>query len=148
MPAMKAATLYRLEPAADANGEATSALWRGTRDTGFFIPGRVLEAEYDANGLALLFVSHDIPYEEQLEILLIDPQGGVIDRATLGRSYVSGSFVPGAIAGEDLVSFQFFGDGLWQVRLRQSSGFAWPWSGPAGVRRYRAYRRWFDVNPT
>ena len=144
---MKTSTYYRLEPAADANGEAASALWRDGKDTGIVIPGRVLEAAYDAGGQALLFVTHDIPYEEQLEILLIDPQYEIIDRATLGRTYATGSFVPGAIAGADVVSFQFFGGPPWEVRLRTKSGFSWPWSGAAGVRRYRTYRRWFDVNP-
>lgn len=144
---MAATSHYRLEPAADAGGEAASALWRAARDTGLVIPGRVLEAEYEMEGRALLFVTHDIPYEEQLEILLISPEDGIIDRATLGRTYATGSFVPGAIAGPQLVTFQFFGDGVWQVRLRTKSGFSWPWSGAAGVRRYRTYRRWFDVNP-
>ena len=142
---MRAVSLFSLRPAPDVDAERTSSLWRDGQPTGTVVPGCVLEAQYAIDARALLFVTHDIPYEETLEILLLDVAGDVVDRASLFRAYVTGSFAAGRIIDDASVTFRFFGGPERMVRVLATRELRFPFSEPAGVHRPRGLFRWFRI---
>ena len=109
---------------------------RASGYTGTIVPGVDLEAELEYGGEHLLFLTHDVPYEEQLEILLIDRADKLVDRVWLGGAYTTGNFrdlvaLPGPVA-----EFDFFGGARWRVTIFDRPRLSIPFVGqPAGVHR-------------
>jgi hypothetical protein len=128
---------YALRPLEQGEGEARSMLSRNGVETGLIVPGCVLEAQFACATGALLFITHDIPFEEQLDICLVE--GAVLkDRASLYGAYSTGDFRNVAIAGEDRVTFDFFGGHRWQARVFARPEWRLPGvtsREPAGVHR-------------
>jgi len=143
--AIQAVSRFSVRPAPDVDQERTSSLLRDGQPTGTVVPGCVLEAQYEIGSRALLFVTHDIPYEETLEILLLDAAGGIVDRASLSRSYVTGSFVAGEIIDDTSVTFRFFGGPERTVRVLANRELRLPFSEPPGTHRPRGLFRWFRI---
>jgi hypothetical protein len=110
--------------------------------TGTIVPGVDLEAELEHGGEHLLFLTHDIPYEEQLEILLIDRADKLVDRVWLGGAYTTGNFrdliaLPGPAA-----EFDFFGEVRWRVTIFDRPRLSIPFLGhPVGVHREFGFNR-------
>ena len=131
---------YSVEPCSDKDGEAASELIRDGAKTGTIVPGRVLEAAYAIDDRALIFLTHDIPYEEQLEILLLDASDSVIDRAAVYGAYATGSFKALGVGDDDSVGFQFFAGQLWAARILEKTRFSLPFAEPRGVHRETRWR--------
>jgi len=57
--------------------------------TGKYVPGYVLEAQYEHNGYFLLATSWDCLFEEAQTFLLLSPGLDVIQKHSIGAAYVS-----------------------------------------------------------
>ena len=120
-------------------------LWKGSVDTEVAVPGRCLEAQYCSNPLTLLFLTHDVPYEEQLEIVLIRDDRVVLDHVSIGGGLTTGNFRDAAIEPPDVVSFSFFGGHRWYARVLPRPRLRLPIATCAGVHRPWGWRCWIDV---
>jgi hypothetical protein len=140
---MKAIDNYSLEP---IRNEPRSMLVNRRAATGLVVPGRVLEAQFVAAAGTLLFITHDIPFEEQLDILLVRDDAVIVDNAALWGSLTTGNFRNVSVLGPDAVCFDFFGDRPWRVRILPRATFAMPIGfGVIGVHRPFGWRRWLIV---
>jgi hypothetical protein len=136
---------YSLAP---IEGEARSALLNRRTETGLIVPGRVLEAQFTAASDTLLFITYDIPFEEQLDILLIRADAIIADRASLRGALTTGSFRNVSISEPDTVWFDFFGRRQWRVRVLPRATFRVPIVGNAiGVHRPFSWWRQLIVEP-
>jgi hypothetical protein len=136
---------YSLEP---IQGEARSTLLNRRTKTGLIVPGRVLEAQFTAAADTLLFITHDIPFEEQLDILLIRGDAAIVDRASLRGALTTGSVRNLSISEPDTVCFDFFGGRRWRVRVLSRPAFRVPIVGNAiGVHRPFSWWRRLIVQP-
>jgi hypothetical protein len=66
-----------------------------------------LEASLKADNEWLLFLTHDIPFEEGLEICALGSNFEVLDRATLMAPNATGGFEDLQILSEQRVRFRF-----------------------------------------
>jgi hypothetical protein len=81
----------REEPTATAMGKYEVLL--AAKETGITVPVQVLEAAVQVdNSRLLLFLTDDTPFEEMLNIALIELNVGVKEILTLGGAYLTGSF--------------------------------------------------------
>lgn len=144
---------FALEPLAvtpgrEAYEDRRSRLLHQERNTGTVVPGTVLEAQIAVDGGWLLFTTHDIPAEEGLEISLIDRSCKLVDSAALYWPYATGTFKNLVLASEDTVTFDFFGDHRWRVKVfgapRLRPPLAWLIE-PRGVHRRFGFSRRFAV---
>ena len=114
--------------------EGRVALLRDGRDTGVELKGQVLEAALEAPGGWLLFVTHDTPHEEQLDLVLLGADLRVQERASIGGVEAAGLF--GDLRTDrDAASFTFIGPGRWRVRVLERPRLRWPVTAPVGVSR-------------
>jgi hypothetical protein len=141
---MRASTRYALQPRPDTGGERTATLLRDGRPVGV-VPGVVLDAQFEAAAGDLLFVTHDIPFEEQLEILLLDADGHQRDRISLFGAYTTGAYEAGAVIDENTLRFRFFGGAPWQVRILARPHWHLPLLDPRGVHRQARFRKQLDI---
>ena len=135
----------RLAPA-DDRGAPRSELFFEGHATGAWVGGAVLEAAYAWPGFWLLFMTDDLPFEDMLSIHLLDGQFALLDTATLGAAYSTGSFsaLPGSAPDE--VRFRFIGDTDWTVQLLPRPVWRVPFFGePRGVSRPPGLKRHFLV---
>jgi hypothetical protein len=117
------------------------------RDTGQDLPGAILEAALRADQEWLLFLTHDIPFEESLEICLLDSSFKVLDRATLMALNATGNFENLQILSDQRVRFHFLGKGFWELELLKRSGFRLPLvSEPLGMVRSFGFSRRFILS--
>lgn len=70
-----------------------------------------------ADGRLLVMTSFDIPYEEQLVILLLDRAGGMLERRTLGGAFTQGWLAEARADGPDSVTFRFPDARAWRVSV-------------------------------
>jgi hypothetical protein len=125
----------------------TSRLFHHGRDTGQDLPGAILEASLKANNEWLLFLTHDIPFEESLEICLLGSNFEVLDRATLMAPNATGSFENLRILSEQRVRFRFLGKGFWELELLKKPGFRLRLMGePLGAVRPFGFSRRFTLS--
>lgn len=116
------------------------------RPSGTVVSGSVLEAALHTGRGSLLFLTHDVPYEEMLSIHLLDDEGRLLDSATLGGPYTTGHFRELQLEAPDTASFRFFDEVLWRVRVLPKPCFKLPWWPDArGVWRGGRSRRYFVV---
>jgi hypothetical protein len=145
---------FSLDPLKVAPGRAAyedrrSRLLRHGRDTGTVVPGAVLEAQIALDQGWLLFTTHDIPFEEGLDITLLDGSCKVIDGAALFGAYTTGTFRNLVLASEDTIVFDFFSAHRWRVTLfgRPQFRLPLPWIvEPIGVHRTFGFTRRFAVS--
>lgn len=141
---MQPATRYALHPAPDAGDERRSLLLRDGARVGE-VPGAVLEAQYETPGGDVLFVTHDIPFEESLEIVLLDPRGGVLERVSLRAAYATGAFEAGPSGDPAALTFRFFGGPAWELRVLLRPVWRLPFSDPPGTYRQSVLRKRLDL---
>ena len=128
------------------NGSPLGEVVLGDRRTGKKVPGAVLEAAMQWNDYYLLFTTDGVDFEEFLSIVLLDRNLDVVDRATLGMMYSTGTFGGARLVGENEVDFQFIGDTTWTVRLLEKPSFRIPLiPDRIGVWRPFGFRRHFVV---
>ena len=143
---MRTLRLTNFKLARTTNGIPRSEVIVTGHSTGTLIEGAVFEAALEWQGLTLAFITDDIPFEDTLRIYLFDQHFRVIDSAKLGSMYSTGAFSDLNIVGPDIVTFQFYGDTTWTIRLLASETFAIPvLSSPRGVSRPMRLRRRFNL---
>ncbi|NML61322.1 hypothetical protein HHL21_09575 [Massilia sp. RP-1-19] len=113
---------------------------------GKLIAGAILEATVRWGECYLAFVTDDIPNEETLRIYLLDSRLNLIDSATLGAMYSTGSFDHLELAPPSMLHFAFFGDTTWTLELLNRDELALPFiADPKGVSRPFAFHRRFRI---
>jgi hypothetical protein len=143
---MKAIDIYTVEPVGEA---ARSRLLNTGMPTTLIVPGRVLEAQFAAPAGVVLFITHDIPFEERLDILLVREDVSIADQVSLWGSLTTGNFRNVSISGPRSICFDFFGTQTWEVTLLPRATFRLPGRcDPAGVHRPAGLRRQLIVEPT
>ena len=135
-------------PGREAYEDRRSRLLRQGEDTGTVVPGIVLEAQIALDRGWLLFTSHGVPFEEGLDITLLDAACAIVDGAALFGAYATGTFRNLVLASDDTVLFDFFGPRSWRVRLFDKPQFRLPvpWLvEPPGVHGKFCFTRHFAV---
>lgn len=119
---------------------------RHGKPTGRRVPGAVLEQAAQWQSFYLLFTTDDTPFEELLHIHLLDAELNLLDSATLGGIYSTGSFSLLASAEPDTLRFWFIAGTDWSVQVLPEPGFRLPLlSEPAGMSRPLGFSRHFIV---
>lgn len=114
--------------------------------TGKQVSGALLEAAIAWYDKYLLLTTDDCPFEEFLGIRLLDRDLNLLDSASLGMPYNTGSLSELALQEPDTVSFKFIGEGSWQIKLLAKPALRIPFlSEPSGVWRNFNLRRHFVV---
>jgi len=132
-------------PSSDA--EPTCRLFHNGRDTSLILPGATLEAAIELPHGWLVFLTHDIPYEEGLEICLVSSTFELLDRATLAAPYSTGAFENLEITSPTSLCFDFLGERPWQLDLLENPRFRLPvFTEPLGVQRPFGFKRHFLLN--
>ena len=118
----------------------------GGQPSGYRVEGCILEAAIKCVGGYLIFLTDDIPYEDSLNIHLIDHSGLLQDTARIGSIYSTGSFQDLQIQQPDKVAFRFIGDTVWCVQTLPKPALRIPLvSEPAGVHRPIGFKRHFAI---
>lgn len=85
------------------------------KDTGIIISAYYLEtAILLDDGRYLLFVTEDVPYDEYLELLLININHGIQEKITIALPYGSGTLREMRLY-ENYIEFSYFSDEVWRV---------------------------------
>ena len=135
----------RLTDGSARGGESWAVLLDPATGRSAAVPGAVLEAQFAWPGGFLVFTTQDAPFEEQLDIVMLGLDFSVLDRATLAAAYATGALRSAEPAGEDRVSFSFFGEDRWLAICRPAPVWRLSWPGPPGLRRASGLRRWLTV---
>jgi hypothetical protein len=115
--------------------------------TGKLVNGATLEAAIQWRDCYLLLMTNDIPYEETLSMHLLDGSFTLLDTATLGAAYSTGTFAALELFEPDQVGFRFIGDTPWRIELLTEPEFKVPLvSDPRGVSRPFNFSRRFRVH--
>lgn len=110
------------------------------------VDGAILEAAVGCGDYYLAFVTDDIPNEETLRIYLFDSRLNLIDSATLGAMYSTGTFGHLELVPPNMLRFAFFGDTTWTLELLSRDELALPFiADPKGVSRPFAFHRRFKI---
>ncbi len=137
----------RLHNEGDDQTEPSSEVLITGKSTEKYVPGATLEAAVSWGDYFLLFMTDDVPYEEMLGVLLLDDKLDIVDSATIGVPYSTGSFSSLHLSPPDRVSFHFIGDFTWEIELLTKPGFRIPFfSEPRGVWRSLGFKRHFIVH--
>lgn len=131
----------------DAENEApNSEIMQHAAPTGKFVAGAILEAAIAWGEWRLLFLTNDIPFEDMLNIHLLDAQLNTVDSALIGGMYTTGSFGSLELIQPNSVAFSFIGDTTWRVELSEQPSLRLPFfSDPRGVYRERPFSRYFKI---
>ena len=114
--------------------------------TGKIVSGAVLESAVSWDDFYLLFMTDDIPQEDMLGIHLFDKKLNLIDSATLGAMYSTGSFSSLELVDPNIVDFHFIGDTNWRVELLKKPVFGLPFfSDPKGVTRKLGFKKHLKI---
>lgn len=134
----------REEPTTTAMGKYEVLI--AENGTGITVPVQILEAAVQVDDKRLLlFLTDDTPFEEMLNIALIDLDDGVKERLTLGGAYLTGSFTDLHIA-PNAVEFSFIGETTWRVEILPSPFMKVPFIGdPHGVSRSVAMKHYIKI---
>lgn len=146
---MDSITRFSVWPCCDPQDRTReiSRLYDHGRDTGVLVPGLVLEAQMRVGDLWVLFLTHDCPYEEQLDILCLNRALEIVDQAALFYLYSPGIFRVLSSAASRALRFEFNGEGSWVVEFFDRPQPRLPFfSEPFGVWRSFGFRRWFRLS--
>jgi hypothetical protein len=139
-------SLRPLGPGAHGEALRSEIVFNG-QPTGRLADGVLLEAAIAWNGAYLLFTTDDVPQEDFLSIQLFDKDFTLLDRATLGAMYSTGSFSALQFVEPDSVVFRFIGDTDWKIELLRQPVLGLPLLGhPKGVRRKFGFVRHFRLH--
>ena len=115
--------------------------------TGKIVDGAVFEAALRWNDHVLLFLTDDVPFEEGLDIYLLDANLDVVDSAKMCVMYSTGIFSDLDLTQPDAVGFRFFGGIVWTLTLFPEKKFSLPIiSGTWGVSRPFAFFHRFQIS--
>jgi len=114
--------------------------------TGRVISGAVLEAAVSWKDFYLLFLTDDIPQEDTLSIHFLDKDLKLLDSATIGAMYSTGSFTSLQLIEPNELTFRFIGDTDWTIELFDKPTLALPFlSDPKCVKRKLALSNYFKI---
>jgi len=124
----------------------TSEIIAGGVPTGKIVDGAIFEAALKWNDYLLLFLTDDVPFEEGLNIYLLDARLDIVDSAQMCFMYSTGIFSDLDLTQPDTVRFRFFGGVVWTLKLFPQKKFALPIiSDPIGVSRPFTFFRRFRI---
>ena len=128
----------REEPTTTAMGKYEVLI--AENGTGITVPVQILEAAVQVDDKRLLlFLTDDTPFEEMLNIALIDLDDGVKEILTLGGAYLTGSFT-------DLHIAPNAGETTWRIEIPPSPFVKVPFTGdPRGVSRSVAVKHYIKI---
>jgi hypothetical protein len=125
----------------------SSRLFHHGRDTGRRLAGAILEASLRVEGGWLFFLTHDVPFEETLEIYLLDAGYALLDRAGVAMPYAAGLFGDLQVLSDRRLRFRFLGEARWHLELLKKPQLRLPLIGePRGVSRRFGFRRRFSLS--
>lgn len=107
------------------------------------LPGRVLEAVYVDERDELIFLTHDILHEEQLDICLLR-NGELLDRISLGQMFQPAELGNLAQVDPRHFSFTFPADVAWSLKVDHSPRFILP-DLRSAVSRLRTWQSYFTL---
>lgn len=139
---------FSIRPASpySATEPATSKLLMDGKPSGIIVSGAVLEAALEWQGYRIVFLTDDIPSEDMLRIYMFDLDMALIDAATLGAMYSTGTFADLGLQPPNILTFRFFGGIVWRMVLLAEREVAVPFfSDPSGVSRAFKFFRHFRV---
>jgi len=111
------------------------------------IEGAYLELCLRIDQQYLVFMTDDIPSEDMLHIHLLNDDLNVIDSATVGGIYSTGSFQNYKIIEPKQITFNFIGGNEWRVEVLENKVFSLPFvSSPKGVSRKYPFHQYFKVS--
>ncbi|MDA8455862.1 hypothetical protein M4R22_13905 [Acidovorax sp. GBBC 3334] len=111
------------------------------------VEGAVLEAAFRCASGYLLFTTDDVPCEEFLGIHLFSHTFELLDTATLGSMYSTGSFLLLGVEGTDTVRFRFIGGTDWRLKVLPRPRLRVPLLPEArGVSRPLGFSRHFEIS--
>jgi hypothetical protein len=115
--------------------------------TGKVVDGAVFEAALQWHEYTLLFLTDDVPFEDTLNIYLLDAALNIIDSAHMCFMYSTGIFSNVDLTQADTVRFCFFAERTWTLKLFSEKKFALPSiSDPIGVSRPFKFSRMFKLS--
>lgn len=140
------ATLTRIPGTADNQSPRSRVRIAGTRIDSP-VNGAVLESCIRQGNHYLILTTDDCPFEETLNILLLDEANKPLDSATLSWPYATGLFRLLDRIEPDRILFQFLGEEIWTLKLLDRPQFFIPLiSEPAGTWRKLQFRRHFSLS--
>lgn len=101
------------------------------RPTEACVVGSVLEAAIRCDPGWLVFLTDDTPFEEMLRVGLVGPSGRLLDSATIGGPYATGTFEALRLEPPDVVHFRFIDDADWWIRVLPRPRLALPFLSDA-----------------
>lgn len=123
-----------------------SGIFLGNTKTDKSIDGSYLELCIKTGCKYLVFMTDDTPNEDMLRIHLLNESLDVIDSATIGSMYSTGSFRNYNIQDLNTLTFQFIGGTKWKVEILDKKEFLFPFiSLPKGVSRKHTFSQYFKV---
>lgn len=126
----------KLTSEGDDYGLAQSqVLFRGAA-TDAILVGSILELCVSVGEVYVVFMSDNIPSEDMLRIYLLDKNAHVIESATIGAPYTTGSFRLLELITPNVITFNFIGETIWVLRILNKTKLHMPFfSDPKGVSR-------------
>ena len=110
------------------------------------IYGAYLELCLKVGDRYLVFMTDDIPGEDMLHIHLLGSDLNIIDSATIGGMYSTGSFKNHNVKGPSQITFNFIGGNEWRVDVLEGKVFSLPFiSSPKGVSRKHLFHQYFRL---
>ena len=144
MVVLHAVDLFSLSPASPLGGCARSLLIKGTKSCRLTVPGCVLEGQFRTeDGRFVLFLTHDAPSREQLEILLLDRDCRIEEQLRLSKADRPGALADLRLAsGGEAATFRFFAGRTFRLEVLHDPQLilSLP-SLPPGARRPFSWRR-------
>ncbi|MYM36862.1 hypothetical protein GTP38_21260 [Duganella sp. FT94W] len=117
--------------------------------TGKVLQGAVFEAALKWNDEVLLFLTDDVPFEDTLNIYLLDQHLHVADYARMYFMYSTGILSDVDLTEADTVRFNFLGKKRWTLKLFAEKKFCIPILSEAlGVHRSLGLYRRFQLSPS
>lgn len=128
------------DPGFDAS---ESEVYLRGKGTGISVPAVYLEAaiQLDDNRY-LLFVTDDCPFDESLEIVLIEIGKGILEQSALYVINGTGTFKNLSVYHSHL-EFSYFSHEVWKLTVGQRQHFKFPRRGRLSVMRHRIKIRYF-----
>ncbi|MYM41079.1 hypothetical protein [Duganella qianjiadongensis] len=115
--------------------------------TGKLLEGAVFEAALRWNDYVLIFLTNDVPFEDSLNIYLLDRHLNVVDYALMYAAYSTGIFSRLDLSEANTARFHFLGESTWTLRLFSRKQFFLPILGsPLGVHRPFTFFHCFQIS--
>ncbi len=111
------------------------------------IEGACVEACIQLKDEYLIFTTNDCPFEETLNIYLIDAENNVVDSASIYWMYSTGMLSDLTIKNPNTIGFTFFKDTPWNLEVFEKPQMMVPYiSEPKGVFRKMKLKRRFRIS--